>query len=68
MFCIMQALALRTNDRFGGPLVTPSGAINSATLRSVFDEFDADKSGAIDAREVQVRCSTRVCVSLLPRL
>jgi hypothetical protein len=35
-----------------GALVDPYGRVNKATLRTIFDEFDSDGSGSIDAGEV----------------
>ncbi|KAF8069707.1 NCL2 [Scenedesmus sp. PABB004] len=49
----VKALAVRSSERYGGPLVDPAGALNPAAVRSIFEEFDADRSGAIDARELQ---------------
>ncbi|KIY94309.1 hypothetical protein MNEG_13654 [Monoraphidium neglectum] len=51
---MVKALAERTvaAPRFGS-LVDPSGRVNRSTLRVLFDEFDTDSSGTIDAGEVQ---------------
>ncbi|GBF88403.1 hypothetical protein Rsub_01115 [Raphidocelis subcapitata] len=51
---VVKALAERTvaAPRLGA-LVDPSGRVNTATLRNVFEEFDTDRSGSIDAAEVQ---------------
>eukprot|EP00775_Hariotina_reticulata_P009910 gene9910-10066_t len=48
----VKALAVRSNERYGS-LVDPTGRLNPETVRSIFDEFDEDKSGAIDTKEVQ---------------
>lgn len=49
-----QALALRSSERYGS-LVDWRGRLDPVTVRSIFDEFDTDHSGAIDKGEVQVR-------------
>ncbi|KAI8469986.1 MAG: hypothetical protein J3K34DRAFT_422230 [Monoraphidium minutum] len=51
---MVKALAERTvaAPRLGS-LVDPSGRINRSTLRQLFDEFDVDGSGSIDAAEVR---------------
>ncbi|WIA37902.1 hypothetical protein OEZ86_001279 [Tetradesmus obliquus] len=48
----VQALALRSSERYGS-LVDWRGRLDPVTVRSIFDEFDTDHSGAIDKGEVQ---------------
>ena len=52
---VVRALAERTAaaPRRFGALVDASGRVNTATLRALFDEFDRDGSGAIDAAEAR---------------
>lgn len=51
---VVRALAQRTLEapRLGA-IVDPSGRANRATLRALFDEADADRSGTIDADEAR---------------
>lgn len=51
-----------------GPLVDPTGTVNMSALDSMFDHFDRDSSGAIDAGEMKALLTgAPLCPLLLHR-
>jgi hypothetical protein len=49
----LQALARRSTQQRYGSLVDATGQVNPTVMRSIFDEFDHDRSGSIEAGELQ---------------